>query len=165
VPGSQVRSSDIFPHMPMTLPRVPDGCICFFLPHRQRPSPQTYRVGEYPAPPGSSLKQALPAINACCKLTRLHHSFSYYGLRVWLAPPTGYDALCVSRGTLSGQVPPGCYHPNAPPAYTPVKASGVAFSFQSARYQFHNLVHVILTFKLTGGQFVTGRKLLCHFHG
>ena len=45
--------------------------------------------------------------------------FLYYGLRLWLAPLTGSDALCAVRGALSGQVPPGCYRPNAPPAYTP----------------------------------------------
>ena len=28
------------------------------------------------------------------KLTRLHHSFSYYGLRVWPAPLTGFAAPC-----------------------------------------------------------------------
>ncbi len=38
---------------------------------------------------GSSLTQALPAISARAHFTRLHHSSSYYGLQVWLAPRTG----------------------------------------------------------------------------
>ena len=38
---------------------------------------------------GSSLTQALPAISARAHFTRLHHSSSYYGLQVGLAPRTG----------------------------------------------------------------------------
>ena len=36
-----------------------------------------------------SHRQALPAIHACRHVTGLHHSFSYCGLQVWLAPRTG----------------------------------------------------------------------------
>jgi hypothetical protein len=42
---------------------------------------------------GSSLIQALPAIPACTHFTRLHHSFSYYGLQVWPTPLTGSNRL------------------------------------------------------------------------
>ena len=45
------------------------------------------------------------------------------------------------RGAVSGQVPPRCYHPNAPPAYTPKRAIGVADSFHSASDQFRFLLH------------------------
>jgi hypothetical protein len=46
------------------------------------------------------------------------------------------------RGTLSRQVPPKCYHSNAPPSYTPKRVIGVADTFHSASYQFRFLVHV-----------------------
>jgi len=36
------------------------------------------------------------------------------------------------RGTVSGQVPPRCCHLNAPPAYIPIKAIGMAGSFHLA---------------------------------
>lgn len=41
-----------------------------------------------------SPNRALPTINARSNLTRLHHSFSYYGLQIWLAPLIGFAAPC-----------------------------------------------------------------------
>ena len=46
------------------------------------------------------------------------------------------------RGAVSGQVPPRCYHLNAPPAYIPPKAIGMAGSFHPASKRFRNLIHV-----------------------
>ena len=92
--GSQVRFSVHFPCMLLTLPRVLRRCECLFLPGGHWPSPLSYRVGEYPACAGLSLNRALPATNARRDLTRLHHSFSYYGLQVWPAPLTGFAAPC-----------------------------------------------------------------------
>ena len=83
-----------FPRMPLTLPRVPDWCICPFLPNRHWPSPRAYGVGEYPAPAGLSLNRALPITNARSDFTRLHPSFSYCGLQVWPAPLTGFSVPC-----------------------------------------------------------------------
>jgi hypothetical protein len=45
-------------------------------------------------------------------------------------------------GTVSGQVPPRCCHPNAPPAYIPPMAIGMAGSFHPASERFRNLIHV-----------------------
>jgi len=83
-----------FPHMPLTLPRVPHRCACPFLPGGLWPSPRTYGVGEYPVRTGLSLNRALPATHARLELTRLHHSFSYCGLQVWPAPLTGFAVPC-----------------------------------------------------------------------
>ena len=41
------------------------------------------------------------------------------------------------RGAVSGQVPPRCCHPNAPPAYIPLKATGMAGSFHPASVVSH----------------------------
>ena len=46
------------------------------------------------------------------------------------------------RGAVSGQVPPRCYHPNAPPAYISPKATNMAGSFHPASKRFRNLIHV-----------------------
>ena len=46
------------------------------------------------------------------------------------------------RGAVSGQVPPGCYHPSAPSAYTPIRALGVMNSFQFISRRTRYLVHV-----------------------
>ena len=81
---------------------------------------------------GLSHSRTLPAISIRVLITRLHHSSSYCGLRFWLAPLTGYDSFRSLRGTVSGQVPPRCCHPNAPPAYIPPKATGMAVSFHPA---------------------------------
>jgi len=43
-------------------------------------------------------------------------------------------------GAVSGQVQPGCYHPNPPPTYTPKRATGVAITSQIARSRFLTLV-------------------------
>jgi hypothetical protein len=83
-----------FPCMLLTLPRVPHQCICPFLPGRHWPSPTTYGVGGYPVSTGSSLNRALPITNARSDFTRLHHSSSYCGLQVWLAPLIGFTAPC-----------------------------------------------------------------------
>ena len=69
-----------------------------------------------------------------------------YGLRIWLAPLTGYDLIVPSRhGTLSGQVQPGCYHPNPPPAYILKRATSMIVTLQTTRKQTRNHVHACLT--------------------
>ena len=69
-----------------------------------------------------------------------------YGLRIWLAPLTGYDLIVPSRhGTLSRQVQPECYHPNPPPAYIPKRVTGMVVTLQTTRKQTRNRVHACLT--------------------
>ncbi len=109
---------------------------------------------------GSSLTQALPATIARAQFTRLHHSFSYYGLRLWPTPLTGSDTLCAVRGAVSGQVPPKCCHSNAPSAYTPNRATGVADSFHSASYQFRYLAHVT---SVVRGSFPRRHQSFCSY--
>jgi len=45
------------------------------------------------------------------------------------------------HGAVSGQVPPRCCHPNAPPAYISQKATDMAGSFHPASKRFRNLIH------------------------
>ena len=57
-----------------------------------------------------------------------------YGLRLWPTPLTGFDPVPSGafRGAVSGQVPPECYHSNAPSAYMPKRATHMATSFHVA---------------------------------
>lgn len=82
-----------------------------------------------------SLYRTLPIIFARSELTRLHHSFSYYGLQVWPAPLIGFAVPC------RGKFRPGVTTRTRPqPTYLQL-APGMAGSFHPASEQFRYLIH------------------------
>ena len=89
-----------------------------------------------------SLYRALPIIFARSELTRLHHSFSYYGLQVWPAPLIGFAAPC--RGKFRPDV---TTRTRPQPTYLQL-AIGMAGSFHPASGQFRYLIHVKIQTKI-----------------
>jgi hypothetical protein len=89
--GISGPTSVIFHRMPMAIPRVPCRCSCPLLPCRLRPSPRFDRIGVYPRlagfiPHPDSPSNSRPGF--------FHEAAPFalcYGLRLWLAPLTGYD--------------------------------------------------------------------------
>ena len=134
--GSQVRFPVRSPRMPLTLPRVPCRCICLFfpagigLPLNSTGSACSPALAEFVPHSGSP---------SYMRPVRYHEAASF----VFVLRPAGLAGTPDwVRGTVSGQVPPRCYHPNAPPAYISLKATGMAGSFHPASKRFRNLIHV-----------------------
>ena len=94
---------------------------------------------------GLSPNRTLPATSVRRCLTRLHHSLYATACGFGRHPRLGTTRALIFLGAsllgaVSGQVQPGCYHPNPPPAYTPKRATGVAITSQIARSRFLTLV-------------------------
>ena len=96
--------------------------------------------GRRVAPSSRSLSpcRALPVIRA--RLTP-HEAASFVFV---LRPADLASTPDWVRGAVSGQVPPRCYHPNAPPACLSPKATDRAGSFHPASKRFRYLIHVRL---------------------
>ena len=104
--GSQVRFPVLFPCMPLTLPRVLHRCLCSFFPvdiglrHKRTGSACISALAEFIPQSGSS---------SYIRPMRIHEAASF----IFVLRPTGLAGTPDwIRGTVSGQVPPVCYHPN-----------------------------------------------------
>ena len=85
----------------------------------------------YPAP-GLSQQYLSGLILRGCTIRFILRPAVLAGTPDWVRP----TPMVSRHDAVSGQVPPECYHPNAPPAYTPKRATGVTISFQIVRDRF-----------------------------
>ena len=131
-PGSRVRFLHrLSPHAIDPTPG-PNGCLCSLLPHRQWPSPYAQRVGVYPfrVYPHAGLSQpySSEAQSRGCIVRFMLRPAALADTPDWVGPRSSGAV----RGAVSGQVPPECYHSNAPSAYMPKRATHMATSFHVA---------------------------------